>query len=41
MVRPNNERGLPAKNYDGWKNSKEKDRRKTENDVIGLRVTAC
>lgn len=29
-------KGSPSKSYDGGKNEREKDKRMTENDVIGL-----
>jgi len=36
LVWPYNERGLPSKNHNRGKNRREKDKMKTENDVIGL-----
>jgi len=36
LVGPHNERKLPAKNYNRGKNGREKEKKKTENDVIGL-----
>ena len=36
LAGPHGERRLPSKNYNRGKNAKEKEKRKTENDVTGL-----
>src|SRR6218665_1175257 len=36
LAGPHNERRLPSKNYNRGKNGREKEKRKTKNDVTGL-----
>ena len=34
LVGPHNERGLPSKNYNQWKNGRQNDKRQTKNGII-------